>query len=217
MSAISVCLVGRENIFKEGVKSLLARNDFDIRQDFGSLAEIPAGKHKAAAPQLVVVIEEDGDDFLRVIEKIKHAYGQSRIVMIGGHMKAEAIVSAVGAGAAGIILKDISCGALIGSLKLAAAGKNVYPASALMQSMRGGEAANMNHEYHLSHQERKIVNCLANGEPNKVIALHLGISVATVKVHIRTILRKLGTSNRTQAAVLAISQGLAPTPTQMLA
>ncbi len=217
MTVISVCIVGQENIFKEGVKSLLARNDFDIQQDCDTLADIAAGKNKTAAPQLVVFIEEDGDDFLRTIEKIKRIYGQSRIVMIGGHMKADVIVSAVAAGAAGIILKDISCGALIGSLKLAAAGKNVYPASALMRSMRGGLAANMNHEYNLSHQETKIVSCLANGEPNKIIALHLGISVATVKVHIRTILRKLGTTNRTQAAILAVSEGLASAPIQMQA
>ena len=61
--------------------------------------------------------------------------------------------------------------------------------------------------YNISRQELKILHGLTNGDSNKVIAHHLGITEATVKVHVRTILRKLGTTNRTKAAVFAISQG----------
>ena len=69
----------------------------------------------------------------------------------------------------------------------------------------------------LSGQELKIVHCLANGEPNKVIAHQLNITEAAVKVHVRTILRKLGTTNRTKAAIFAITQGIAPAPKQVQA
>ena len=61
--------------------------------------------------------------------------------------------------------------------------------------------------YNLSRQELKILQGLTNGDPNKIIAHHLGITEATVKVHVKTILRKLGTTNRTKAAIFAISQG----------
>jgi len=65
-------------------------------------------------------------------------------------------------------------------------------------------------DYHLSKQELRILQGLANGDPNKVIAHHLGITEATVKVHVKTILRKLGTTNRTKAAIFAITQGISP-------
>ena len=64
--------------------------------------------------------------------------------------------------------------------------------------------------YNLSRQELKILQCLTCGDPNKIIAHQLGITEATVKAHVRTVLRKLDTTNRTKAAILAISEGLVP-------
>lgn len=57
----------------------------------------------------------------------------------------------------------------------------------------------------LSDREREIMNCLVGGHSNKIIARDLGISEATVKVHVKALLRKLQVSNRTQAAICAIS------------
>ena len=63
---------------------------------------------------------------------------------------------------------------------------------------------------HLSGRELEILRHLANGEPNKVIANDLDITEATVKVHVKGILRKIGAANRTQAAIWAIHNGLNP-------
>ncbi len=217
MTAISVCLVGKESVIKEGVKSLLAKNDFNIMADYDDLAGIPREKDGNLAAQLVVSIDEETDGLVSNIGKLKDIYTQSRIVIIRGNTETPAIMSAFDAGVDGLILKDISCDGLIGSLKLAAAGEKVYPASMLMLPAANSNSSGQpggTETYNLSRQELKIINCLANGEPNKVIAHHLNITEATVKVHVRTILRKLGTTNRTKAAIFAISQGLAPSPKQ---
>jgi two-component system, NarL family, nitrate/nitrite response regulator NarL len=63
----------------------------------------------------------------------------------------------------------------------------------------------------LSHRERQVLICLARGESNKEIARVCHISEATVKVHLKAILRKINTRNRTQAAIWAIEHGLSAT------
>ena len=61
----------------------------------------------------------------------------------------------------------------------------------------------------LSRRELQILKCLADGDSNKLIARDLGISDATVKVHVKNILRKISATNRTQAAIWALNSGLA--------
>jgi DNA-binding CsgD family transcriptional regulator len=64
------------------------------------------------------------------------------------------------------------------------------------------------HDMQLSHRERQVLTCLAHGESNKEIARVWDISEATVKVHLKAILRKINMRNRTQAAIWAIEHGL---------
>jgi two-component system, NarL family, nitrate/nitrite response regulator NarL len=65
-----------------------------------------------------------------------------------------------------------------------------------------------NHRVQLSHREHQVLICLARGESNKAIARLCHISEATVKVHLKAILRKTNARNRTQAAIWAIEHGL---------
>src|SRR4051812_22425879 len=104
MTAISVCLVGKESVLKEGVKSLLTRNDFNILADYGGLSLIPEKEEKAA--QLIVGIEEE-NDLCKNIHKLKSIYTKSRIVIIGGNIETSIVMSAFDAGVDGLILKDI--------------------------------------------------------------------------------------------------------------
>jgi two-component system, NarL family, nitrate/nitrite response regulator NarL len=60
----------------------------------------------------------------------------------------------------------------------------------------------------LSPREHQILNALAEGKSNKVIARQYGLAEATVKVHLKAVLRKIGKQNRTQAAIWAIENGL---------
>jgi two-component system nitrate/nitrite response regulator NarL len=71
------------------------------------------------------------------------------------------------------------------------------------------ELGKMGHQ--LSHRERQVLICLARGGSNKVIARLCHMSEATVKAHLKAILRKTHTRNRTQAAIWAIERGLADT------
>ena len=59
----------------------------------------------------------------------------------------------------------------------------------------------------LTPREQEILSHIAEGESNKVIAKHLGISDGTVKLHVKAILRKLGVHSRVEAAVIAVEHG----------
>ena len=71
----------------------------------------------------------------------------------------------------------------------------------------------MNGGPHLSAREAAVLGCLVEGSSNKVIARKVEMAEATVKVHIKAILRKIRVKNRTQAAIWAISHGLSGTET----
>ena len=61
----------------------------------------------------------------------------------------------------------------------------------------------------LSEREMRVLELLAHGQPNKLIAAKLNIAEATAKLYLRSILRKLRVSNRTQAALWAVEHGIA--------
>jgi DNA-binding NarL/FixJ family response regulator len=69
----------------------------------------------------------------------------------------------------------------------------------------------------LSHREVQILPYLVAGEPNKVIARRLQVTEATVKVHMKSLMRKIGTANRTQAAIWALNHGISDDPDEVVA
>jgi two-component system, NarL family, nitrate/nitrite response regulator NarL len=82
------------------------------------------------------------------------------------------------------------------------------PERAELNDSRGRYGFMTNHRVQLSHREHQVLICLARGESNKAIARLCHISEATVKVHLKGILRKIDARNRTQAAIWAIEHGL---------
>ncbi|MET0529573.1 MAG: response regulator transcription factor, partial [Microvirga sp.] len=145
--------------------------------------------------------------------------------------------SVLQAGADGYCLATTGCDALVKYLDLVMLGEIVFPSSALLSAMTmGGEVREIRTDISpitipgpqpersaeskesvirtLSIREAEILQCLMQGAPNKVIARKLDVAEATVKVHIKAILRKIRVANRTQAAMWAVnhlsSQGSDP-------
>jgi two-component system nitrate/nitrite response regulator NarL len=148
------------------------------------------------------------------LRKIKEVFPQGRLVVIAEAMKAEELALSFSAGVDGFLLADISPEALRESLQLVMLGEKVFP-SRLVTLLCGenpfARLSSTNGNF-LSDREVAIVSRLAGGLPNKVIASQLTITEATVKVHLKSILKKLGVSNRTQAAIWAVNNGMAPAP-----
>jgi two-component system nitrate/nitrite response regulator NarL len=129
-------------------------------------------------------------------------------------------ISAFRAGANAYLANVTSGDALIKSLELVIAGATIFPFDILSTILGKGrtsqpldvDASNIGSANisALSRAEKVILSCLADGSSNRVIARKLGIAEATVKVHVRAILRKIRVRNRTQAALWALNHGTIP-------
>jgi two-component system, NarL family, nitrate/nitrite response regulator NarL len=116
----------------------------------------------------------------------------------------------------GIVTYDLPAGALVRSLLLIASGERVFPHDlALGRKSAALSFEDRSNDARLSPREKEILSHLVAGQSNKLIARHLEIAEATVKVHLKSVQRKIRVENRTQAAIWALANlpGLNARPT----
>ena len=108
----------------------------------------------------------------------------------------------------GVLTYDLSAAAFVGALQLICSGERIIPRDPgpgrrpRVPSPGTGPPSN---RVQLSPREKEMLSHLTAGNSNKAIARHLGITEATVKVHLKSVLRKIRVENRTQAAIWALA------------
>jgi two-component system, NarL family, nitrate/nitrite response regulator NarL len=106
----------------------------------------------------------------------------------------------------GILTYDLSANALMRSLLLISSGERVFPHDLTLGRKSTAPASeHQSNDARLSPREKEILSHLVTGHSNKLIARHLGITEATVKVHLKSVQRKIRVENRTQAAIWALA------------
>jgi DNA-binding NarL/FixJ family response regulator len=143
--------------------------------------------------------------------EIRARYEQVEVVVLTSFLDAEDVHSALAAGASGYLLKDADADEVAGAIRAADQGElHLDPAVAkrLTASLRAPDREDLGAE--LTEREREILRMVAAGKANKQIAAELVISERTARTHVSNILRKLNLSSRTQAALWAVREGLAP-------
>ena len=154
------------------------------------------------------------------LRALREAFPTARIVVLADDLSVDVLRAAMGGGADGFLIKNVSPEALIQSLQLVMLGEKVFPTN-LAAMLLDMTAVSPQHSIRgLSPREQEILQALVTGASNKMIAIKLGITEATVKVHLKTLLRKIDVNNRTQAAIWAMNNGFtaegAPVPTRGL-
>jgi two-component system nitrate/nitrite response regulator NarL len=212
MTATRTILIEANRLFRQGLKHLLADTRFAVEAEFSTTEQAVDG----AVASGLVIIGEAGD-----LEQLHAAYPEARIVVLASDFAVDALRDAMNAGADGYLMKDVSPEALLQSLELVMMGEKVFPTNlASMLLSLDSTQSPMNSIRGLSPREQEILQALVTGASNKLIAIKLGITEATVKVHLKTLLRKIDVNNRTQAAIWAMNNGFtaegAPVPTRGL-
>ncbi|MCB1901395.1 two-component system response regulator NarL [Cognatazoarcus halotolerans] len=144
---------------------------------------------------------------LEVLRAIKATDTDTRILIITVSDHGEDLVAALRAGADGYLLKDMEPEQMVDRLKAAANGQVVVSDSLthlLASALRGEPRPESPEDAGLTEQELRIIERLASGLSNKLIARDLDIAEGTVKVHVKHILRKLNLRSRVEAAVWAV-------------
>jgi len=165
------------------------------------------------SPDLIVFVSTGNvDASQQAIEDLTHTYADARLIVLSGELSVDELAACLRAGARGYLLNSISKEAMVHSLTLIDLGETVFPSGLALAWMSGGVSASRSVADRaagrdLTRRETEILNCLTAGASNKQIARDLGITEATVKIHMKSLIRKIGVQNRTQAALWAINTG----------
>jgi DNA-binding NarL/FixJ family response regulator len=149
-------------------------------------------------------------DGLNALGRIKLDRPEMPVLILSTYDNPTYVARAVALGANGFLLKGTSKDKLIEAIKGAAQGQNVWTRDELRRVTGALATPRLaaDVEVPLTQRESEVLRQLAFGLTNKEIALALHISYETVKEHVQHILRKIGVSDRTQAAVWAVRKGL---------
>jgi two-component system nitrate/nitrite response regulator NarL len=229
--SVGIVFIGKNVLFREGLSRILRTANFRIQGSVPSVSDL--APCVLEAHPLLFLLAPNGDDFdlvVKQLELIREQYPKGRIAVVADHYRANELVSAFRAGANGYLVDVTTCDAFIKLLELIMMGETIFP-PAVLSFVRDPASSHLTEQAHpepntagllkgddvtgpvtpvpqLSRREEAILRCLVKGETNKCIARNIDIAEATVKVHVKAILRKIRVQNRTQAAIWAMNKGV---------
>ena len=210
---IRIFLLDDHEIVRRGLRELLETvDDFEVVGESGSAIEA-ARRIPALRPNVAIfdarLPDGSGIDVCREVRSVDPAIAG---LILTSYDDDQALATAVLAGAAGYLLKDIKGNGLIDAIRRAAAGEQLID-PATIDRVRRGWTSNAGADPRLrllSPQERRILDHVAEGLTNRQIGEVMSLAEKTVKNYITAVLGKLGMERRTQAAVFAVTQQAHP-------
>jgi two-component system nitrate/nitrite response regulator NarL len=219
-------LVGPSALLREGLAHVLSSANFRVVASAGHLRDITwSSKHHPVL--LLIDSSDDSDSSVAQITLFKERHPSARVAVLTDHRPLNEMVSAFRAGANLCFAKCADCDAFIKALDLVMLGETILPLELLtligqhenaqeagaadglaVGRQNAGDAPlqdGVEEVAHLSGREKCILRCIVGGDSNKMIARKIDIAEATVKVHVKAILRKIRGHNRTQAAIWALN------------
>lgn len=194
-------MIGR--ILTDGGYLVLREDRPGDKPAFGPPLSDPAWK-----AEFVIVIYEGGEISHDALDRIRRA-ATGKIILLLRENWLEDVAEEVFVAVDGVLNDEVSADALLCALKVIQGGERVvsrHLSQSFAKQSTTVEAA-PRHAASLSPREKEIILRLVRGESNKVIGHSLQITEATVKVHLKAILRKISVQNRTQAAIWAVNNG----------
>lgn len=223
MSQAPLLIVGGTGLFRRGLCSFLEETPFRLVGEYDDAEACVADAEKASAAEVIIYIS--GGDPERSAAAVDGLLSciDARLLVLSGELSVDELGACLRVGAGGYLLSNISKDVLTHSLRLILLGETVFPSQLATAWATGQLRQNANSVgvskalECLTQRETEILGCLTEGAPNKLIARQLGITEATVKIHVKSLIRKIGVQNRTQAALWAIQSGYVKNPVEMAA
>jgi two-component system, NarL family, response regulator LiaR len=211
---ITVLIVDDHAVVREGLRAFLELQDGI--QVVGEAADGHEAVERAVALEPDVILMDlvmPGLDGVGAMRALRERVPAGRVIVLTSFLDDERLMPALEAGAAGYLLKDVEPSELARAVRGAHAGEALLDPTVAARLLRmlsapSPPSAGDRHEQ-LTRREREVLALIASGHSNKRIARELEIAEKTVKTHVGHVLAKLGVTDRTQAALLAVQRGLA--------
>jgi two-component system response regulator DevR len=203
---IRVFLLDDHEIVRRGLKELLeAEEDLMVVGEASSAAEALTAIAAAAPDVAVLDVRLPDGDGVEVCREIRSAHPEINCLMLTSYADDEALFSAILAGAAGYVLKQVRGTDLIDAIRRVAQGQSLLDpgvTARVLERLRSPQAPD-EHLASLSEQERRILDLIAEGLTNRQIGERMYLAEKTVKNYVSNVLMKLGMSRRSEAAAYA--------------
>lgn len=208
--ATRILIADDHEVVRAGLKSILQGTGIEV------VAEADGGDQAVQLtlecnPDLVLLdIRMPGGDGLTALGRIKLERPDTPVLMFSAYDNPTYVARSVALGANGFLLKSGNGEMIVDAIRKTVAGESVWTRDELRRVTGALATPRLatDVEVPLTQRESEVLRQLALGLTNKEIALALEISYETVKEHVQHILRKVGVSDRTQAAVWAVRKGL---------
>ena len=201
--SVKLLLADDHDLFRESVAAMLSAD--------GEIAVVAVADLEAA----LVALESDRFDLVLVdyqmpgmnglegLDRAREAAHKTPVAMISGTTRRDLAAEALARGAAGFVPKTLGVKALIAAVRLMAGGGEFAPMAMLdVTPVPGGALGD------LTRREMDVLRGICEGKSNKEIARDLEVQEVTIKLHVKTLTRKLEAKNRTHAAMIARNEGL---------
>ena len=203
---IRVFLLDDHEIVRTGLRSLFeSTDDIEVVGEAGTAAEA-AARIPALRPDVAIldVRLPDGSG-VEVCRDIRAQMPETACIMLTSYADDEALFASIMAGSSGYVLKQVGGNSLVDDVRRVAAGESLLDPALTDRVLRrlreGPEEEPMLAS--LTHQERRILDLIAEGKTNRQIAEDMYLAEKTVKNYVSNLLTKLGMERRTQAASYA--------------
>lgn len=211
MSTIRAYLIDDHHVLRQAVVTMLNEADDIVVVGHSGDARTGIAEVMDKRPQIVLVdLKMPGMNGLAVIAEISAALPDTGLIVFTMHDNPAYVWETMGSGARGYVLKSADKEDLLRAVRAVASGSGYLQAEVTMPLLKRlvQEARTNDARTVLTSREMQILECLADGQSNKVVAATLAITEETVKSHLKKLYEKIGASDRAHAVAIALRQQL---------
>ncbi|MEQ6119227.1 response regulator transcription factor [Reichenbachiella sp. MALMAid0571] len=195
MSKIKIIVVDDHQLFREGIISLLSKNEeLDIVGEAASVKELFSILDIKKAHVVLIDITMPETNGLEAIKECRDKYPDVKFIVLTMHAEGQYVVKAVRNGAFGYLIKNANENELITAIREVSIGKKHFN-SEISQLMIGNMAIEGESHKKLSDREMEVIQLVSEGQTTKEIADHLFVSARTVETHRVNMMKKLNVQN----------------------
>jgi DNA-binding NarL/FixJ family response regulator len=207
---IRVLVADDHAVVREGLRTFLSLQDgIEVVGEAGD-GEAAVREAEIRRPDVILMdLVMPRLDGVGAMRELRRRMPECRVIVLTSYAQDDRLLPAIQAGAAGYLLKDAEPREIARAVRAAHAGEALLaPAIAARLVAAIAQPAGARPTQRLTPREREVLALIGRGLPNKRIARELGVSEKTVKTHVGHVLAKLGVTDRTQAALHAVREGL---------